>query len=346
MTVVKLAVIGAGRMGLIHAKNLRTRVQNAELVAVADMRADVAKEASRQTGVEWFSDYRRVLDLPGLDAVCVVTSTDTHAQISIEAAEKGLHVFCEKPMATTLQEADRLTAIVERGKIKLQVGFMRRFDPLYAYAKRRVDEGAIGKPTVFRSISRDPFPPPAWACDPKHGGGLQLEMHTHDYDLARWMMNDEVTRIYAEGECLAFPEIKKEVPEFVDNTIFVLRFRKGQLGYIEGSLNAKYGYDIRGEVSGTEGSILIGSPKMTEVSICTSQGLNCEVTYAGTSEIPHFAQRFGDAYVAEMEHFVGTILEDLPASPNVSDGRAALQMGLAALESTRTGRPVQVSDIM
>jgi scyllo-inositol 2-dehydrogenase (NAD+) len=148
-------------MGLIHAKNLRTRVQNAELIAVGDMNAEVAKEAGRQTGVEWFSDYRKILDMPSLDAVCVVTSTDTHAQISIEAAEKRLHVFCEKPMAVNLQEADRLIATVARNKIKLQVGFMRRFDLPYVYAKRRLDEGAIGKPTVFRSISRDPFPPPA-----------------------------------------------------------------------------------------------------------------------------------------------------------------------------------------
>jgi predicted dehydrogenase len=332
-------------MGLIHAKNLRTRIQKAELIAVGDMNAEVAKEAGRQTGVEWFPDYRKILDLPGLDAVCVVTSTDTHAQISIEAAEKGLRVFCEKPMAINLEEADRLIATVEGKKIKLQVGFMRRFDLPYVYAKRRLDEGAIGKPTVFRSISRDPFPPPAWACDPKHGGGLQLEMHIHDYDLARWMMNDEVVRIYADAECLAFPDLKKQVPEFVDNTLFILRFARGQLGYIEGSLNAKYGYDIRAEISGTEGSILIGSPRMTDVTVCTSEGLNYEVTYTGSSEIPHFAQRFGHAYVAETEHFVKTILEDSPASPNVSDGRAALQMGLAAFQSTRTGRPVQVHDI-
>lgn len=345
MTPVKFAVVGTGRMGLFHAKNLKTCIPDAELVAVADMSAEVAKEAGRQTGVQWFSDYGKALDLPGLNAVCVVTSTDTHAQISIEAAEKGLHVFCEKPMAITLEEADRLITTVERNKVKLQVGFMRRFDAPYVYAKRRLDEGAVGKPTVFRSISRDPFPPPVWACEPKHGGGLQLEMHTHDYDLARWMMNDEVVRMYVEGECLAFPEIKKQVPEFVDNTVYVLRFKKGQLGYIEGSLNAKYGYDIRAEISGTEGSILIGSPRMTDVTVCTSRGLSSEVTYTGTSEMPHFAQRFRDAYLTEMEHFVRTIVEDLSPSPDVTDGRAALQMGLAAFESTRTGRPVQVADV-
>ena len=345
MTAVKFAVIGTGRMGLFHAKNLRTRVKNAELIAVADMNAEAAKEAGRRNGVEWFSDYRKALDLPGLDAVCVISSTDTHAQISMEAAEKGLHVFCEKPMATNLKEADLLISTVRRKKVKLQVGFMRRFDLPYAHAKRRVDEGAIGKPTVFKSTSRDPFPPPAWACDPKHGGGLQLEMHTHDYDLARWMMNNEVERIYAEGNCLAFPDIKKEVPEFVDNTLLILRFKEGQLGFIEGSLNAKYGYDVRAEISGTEGSILIGSPKLTDVTICTSRGLTHELTYTGTSETPHFAQRFGDAYAAEMEHFVKTILEDKEASPGVSDGRAALQIGLAAFESTSSGRPVNVRDI-
>lgn len=132
---------------------------------------------------------------------------------------------------------------------------MRRFDPAYASAKRRIEEGIIGKPTIFTSNSRDPFPPPAWACDPRKGGGLPIDMHSHDYDLARWLVNSEVRRIYAEGETLVYNKTKEEVPEFVDNIVITLKFQSGAMGAITGSQHARYGYDVRTEVLGSEGGV-------------------------------------------------------------------------------------------
>jgi len=340
---VKFGAIGMGRMGLWHAKDLKSRVPGAELIAVSDIDKAAAIKGGKELGVPWYQDYRKLLRLKDLDAVCVVTSTDTHATISTEAAELGLHVFVEKPMATTRKDADQLKRAVTKSEIKLQVGFMRRFDPAYAHAKRRIEEGDIGRPLVFKSTSRDPFPPPPWACDPKRGGGLQIEMHAHDYDLGRWLMESEVRTVYTQAECLVFPEIKKKIPEFVDNTVITLSFNNKSIGVIEGSLNAKYGYDVRAEIYGTEGMVTIGAIQRVPVVVCTTRGANAETTYLGDDQTPHFAQRFGPAYLAEKIHFIKTIREDSKATPNLEDGRAALDIGLAAFESTSTKKPVRVS---
>ena len=335
-------VIGTGRMGLWHAKNLKSRVSGAKLVAVSDMDKSCAKRAGEETEVPWFEDYGKLLAMKDLDAVCVVTSTDTHAPIATEAAERGFNVFVEKPMATSVNEADRLAKAVRNAGVKLQVGFMRRFDPAYAHAWKRVSEGQIGKPVIFKSTSRDPFPPPAWACDPKRGGGLQLEMHTHDYDLGRWFMQSEVETVFTAAECLVFPQLKRKIPEFVDQTMITLKFADRSLGMIDGSLNAKYGYDVRTELFGTEGMIAVGTIQRAPVVVYSTTGGSAQTSFLGDRQTPHFAQRFDAAYLAEMIHFVRTICDDLPAMPSVRDGRAALDIGLAAFRSTYSKKPERV----
>jgi len=340
---LKFGVIGMGRMGLWHAKDLKSKVPAVELVAVSDVDKAAAVRASRELGVPWFQDYRKLLAFKDLDAVCIVTSTDTHAPISAEAAELGLNVFVEKPMATTVKDAVRLARAVEKSRVKLQVGFMRRFDPAYLHAKNAIEAGEIGKPLVFKSTSRDPFPPPPWACDPKHGGGLQIEMHAHDYDLGRWFMGSEVDSVYTEAECLVFPEIKKKIPEFVDNTVITLGFKNRTIGVVEGSLNAKYGYDVRAEIYGTDGMVNVGAIQRVPVVVSTKRGASAETSYLGEGQVPHFAQRFGAAYLAEKIHFAKTIQRDLKATPSLKDGRAALDIGLAAFESTDTKKLVKVA---
>lgn len=342
--VLRFAVIGMGRMGLWHAKNLKSRVPNAKLVAVSDIDKSSAKRGSLETGVPWFDDHRKLFESVELDAVCVVSSTDTHASIATDAAEAGLNVFLEKPMATTIREADHLERAVKKSDVKLQVGFMRRFDPAYAHAKKRIEGGEIGKPIVFKSTSRDPFPPPVWACDPKRGGGLQIEMHAHDYDLGRWFMGSEVDSVYTSAQCLVFSQLKRQVPEFVDNTLITLSFKNRSMGLVEGSLNATYGYDVRSEVYGTDGTITVGTVQRAPVIVYTRKGANAETAYLGDKTTPHFAQRFGDAYRAEMVHFVDTILHELKPEPGTKEGKAALNIGLAAFESTKTLKPARVRE--
>jgi scyllo-inositol 2-dehydrogenase (NAD+) len=340
---VRFGVIGMGRMGLWHATNLRFRMPSAELVAVSDIDSVSVSKGSKKTGVPGFRDYHRLLAMKNLDAVCVVTSTDTHAPIATEAAERGLNVFVEKPMATSTRDADRLARVVSHSGVKLQVGFMRRFDPAYAHAKKRIEEGDIGRPLTFRSTSRDPFPPPPWACDPKHGGGLQIEMHAHDYDLGRWLMNSEVNTVFTQAECLVFPEIRKKIPEFVDNTAITLSFANKSIGMVEGSLNAVYGYDVRTEIHGTKGMITIGAIQRLPVVVYTTSGGNAETSFLGEGHVPHFAQRFDAAYLNEMTHFTKTIRENSEPQPSLKDGRAALEIGLAAFKSTATRKLVKVA---
>jgi predicted dehydrogenase len=340
--LVKFGVIGMGRMGLWHARNVKSRVPGAALVAVSDIdKASVAR-GSKETSVPGFRDYRKLLAMNGLAAVCVVTSTDTHASIATEAAERGLNVFVEKPMATTTKGADRLAKAVRKSDVKLQVGFMRRFDPAYVHAKKRIEEGQIGKPIMFKSTSRDPFPPPPWACDPKRGGGLQIEMHAHDYDLGRWVMKSEVDTVFTQAQCLVFPEIKKKIPEFVDITVITLSFADRSIGVVDGSLNAKYGYDVRAEIYGTDGMITVGAIHRAPIVVYTKRGGNAETSFLGEGQTPHFAQRFDVAYLSEMIHFANTIRDDLTPGPGLKDGRAALDIGLAAFKSTDSKRPVKV----
>jgi len=332
-----------GRMGLWHANDLRLRVPGAELIAVSDIDKTSSDRGAKILGVPSYQDYRKLLKLEELDAVCVVTSTDTHASISTEAAELGLNVFVEKPMATKVLDADRLAKAVKKSGVKLQVGFMRRFDPAYLHARKRIKAGDIGKPLVIKSISRDPFPPPAWACDPKKGGGLQIEMHAHDYDLARWLMDSEVDTVFTRAECLVFPEIKRKIPEFVDNTVITLGFSNRSMGIVEGSLNAKYGYDVRAEIYGSEGMISVGAIQRVPVVIHTTRGGNAATSFLGDDQTPHFAQRFGPAYLAEKISFTKSILENTKEGPSLIDGRAALNIGLAAFRSTDTKRLVKVA---
>jgi predicted dehydrogenase len=252
---VKLGILGVGRIGLHHALNL-SRIPEAELVAFADPDEKRAERAAKMTGIErWYSDPDQLIQQRNVEAILVSTPSDTHAKVALRVFEARKDVLCEKPLATDLRDAERVIEAAREARSKLQVGFMRRFDPAYASAKRRIEEGIIGKPTIFTSNSRDPFPPPAWACDPRKGGGLPIDMHSHDYDLARWLVNSEVRRIYAEGETLVYNKTKEEVPEFVDNIVITLKFQSGAMGAITGSQHARYGYDVRTEVLGSEGGV-------------------------------------------------------------------------------------------
>ena len=328
-------------MGLHHALNLSS-IREAQLVAIADPDEKRAKRAVELTGVErWYSDPDQLIQQRDVEAIIVATPSDTHAKATLKVLEARKDVLCEKPLATDLRDADEVIEAVRETGVKLQVGFMRRFDPAYASAKKRIDDGVIGKPTIFTSNSRDPFPPPAWACDPRKGGGLPIDMHSHDYDLARWLMGSEVKRIYAEGETLVYNKIKEEIPEFVDNIVITLRFQNGALGAITGSEHARYGHDIRTEVLGSEGGVHVGELKRLPVTVCTAQSISNEETYKGNEE-PHFVQRFQQAYVDMVRYFARCVRENIQPSPSGPDGRAALQVALAVMESLKTAKPIEL----
>lgn len=337
MNAVKICLVGAGRAGMVHARNFTDNVPGASLVAVVDADLALAEKRAQELGVPlFFSNVHQALDQVEMDAVCITTPTFTHADIAIEAARAGKHILCEKPMAISLDEADCMIQAAEEAGVKLQIGFMRRFDPPFVAAKERIEGGEIGRPMVIRSLTRGPGLPPRWACDPRTSNGLLAEVNSHDFDTLRWLADSEFERIWAEANTFKCFDLKEEFPDFYDNVIVSLRLRNGTLGIVEGGCPVDYGYDARAEVLGSEGVILIGELQDTAVTTCTKQ--------AGvvTPAFRSWRNRFRDAYIAEARHFVECILQDRDPLVTGHDGRKAVEAVLAATESVRSGRPVSL----
>ena len=321
-------------MGKVFAHTLAFTVSEVELLAVADINPQAGQEAAARYGVkDHYMDYHELLRRDDIDAVVIVTPTATHAEVIQAAAAAGKHIFSEKPLAQTLEACDQAIAAVEKAGVKLQLGFMRRFDPAYAMAKKRIEAGEIGHPVMFRSTSRDPKRTSLEFARRENSGGLILDMGVHDFDLARWLMGSEVVRVQTEGACLVYPELN-EVGD-IDNAMINLKFANGALGNIDVSRNAVYGYDIRTEVLGSEGGLLIGKLQQTATLVMTRQGVTHDT-------VPYFMERFGEAYAAEIRDFVGCILEDRPPSVTGQDARRATAIGIAATRSLDEGRPVDV----
>jgi inositol 2-dehydrogenase len=334
---IRVGLIGAGRMGKVFAHTLAFTVSEVELAAVADTDPKTSQEVAARFGAKHhYTDYHELLKREDIDAVVIVTPTSTHAEIIKAAAAAGKHIFSEKPLAQTLALCDEAIAAVASAGVKLQLGFMRRFDPAYVLAKKKINEGLIGNPVMFRSTSRDPKRTSLDFARRENSGGLILDMGVHDFDLARWLMGSEVWRVQTEGDCLVYPELK-EVGD-IDNAMINLKFVNNALGNIDVSRNAVYGYDIRTEVLGSEGGLLIGKLQQTSTLVMTPQGVTHDT-------VPYFMERFGEAYAAEIRDFVACILEDRPPSVTGVDARQATAIGIAATLSLDEGRPVSMSEV-
>jgi scyllo-inositol 2-dehydrogenase (NAD+) len=333
---LKFGVLGLGRMGQLYARFLATQVAGVSLHAVADvdehMRAATA-EAFNLAHV--FAEPEELLALPELDAVVIATPTSTHAPLVIAAASAGKAIFCEKPLALTVEETLQAMGAVAQAQVPLQMGFMRRFDAAYQKAWKLIDEGAIGRPVTFKSIGRDPFCPRPEYADPAKSGGLIIDMAIHDFDLARWLMGSEVERVSAEGTLLVCEEIKKVGD--IDNAVINLRFASGALGNVEVSRNAFYGYDIRTEVLGSEGALIIGAHQHNPVVLLTRAGAQYDV-------MPYLMERFGDAYQAQLRAFVECIRTHEPPAVSGQDSLAALEIGIAATQSYQSRQTVTLKE--
>lgn len=329
-----VGVIGLGRMGQVYARHLATRVPQARIVAVADAMAERVRTFAEEFGIEsWSMDYRDVLANQDIRAVFVISPTSTHREVVTAAAEAGKAIFCEKPVALTLADTDAMLAIIEKKGVMFQAGFMRRFDAGYVAAKKQIEAGAIGQPTTFKSIGRDPFCPDVAYADPHVSGGLILDMAIHDFDLGRWLVGAEVKRVQTEGGLLACPELKAVGD--IDNAVINMLFQGGILGNVEVSRNAFYGYDIRTEVLGTEGCVQIGYYQQTPLLLLNRQGIHHDM-------VPYLMERFGEAYLAQTLDFVERVLNERPAAVGGFDARAALEIALAATQSYTEARPVEL----
>ena len=333
MRKVKIGVIGAGRIGRIHARNLKFQVPGAKLISIADVIIESAKKLVDELEIPAYEeDYHRLLKNDDIQAVIICSSTDTHAQIIIEAAEAGKDIFCEKPIALEMDKIDRALAAVDKAGVKLQVGFNRRFDPSFKKAKELIEAGKIGTPHLLRISSRDPQPPSLNYI--KSSGGLFLDMMIHDFDMARYLLKEEVTEMMATGHCLIDSSIGQCGD--IDTALVLLKFQSGALGTIDNSRQAVYGYDQRIEVFGSEGSVVVENKTPTEVTLHSAESIQSD------KPLYFFLERYQEAYLAEMNHFITCILEDKEPCVGGLDGKISVAMGYAALESFKKGTFVKV----
>jgi myo-inositol 2-dehydrogenase/D-chiro-inositol 1-dehydrogenase len=326
MEKLNVGVIGLGRMGRIHARNLQYRIPRTNLLAVSDIAAETARQIGSDLEVPQIeTDYRRILENRDIDAVLICSSTNTHARIMTEAAAAGKQIFCEKPIDLEMAVIDQALAAVKKAGVKLQIGFNRRYDPNYRKLRELVRDGAIGTPYTFRIISRDPQPaPPEYI---KICGGIFLDMMIHEYDLARFIMDDEIDEIMAIGNCLIDPAFAAAGD--VDNALVTFKFKKsGALGNIENSRKAVYGYDQRIEVFGSQGALAVGNRDTIKVQVLGANSTHNDL-------VVHQGQfgRYEEAYLTEIVEFVDCILQDREPLTTGADGKLAVEIGYKAKES-------------
>jgi inositol 2-dehydrogenase len=330
-----IGVIGLGRLGSSYAKYFTRRIAGAVLVAVSDVNESAAESLAAELGIsKRYGRYQDLITDEEVEGVVIVSPTSTHKEIVCEAAKHRKAIFCEKPLSISLAEARAMLSTVEETGVFFQMGFMRRFDKGYLAAKRKIEEGVIGTPVVFKSSSRDPFRPSLEYLDPAHSGGLIIDCGIHDLDLARWFMGD-IASVYSIGGTLAYPEMKSIGD--IDNAITSLKFVSGSLGVIDLSRNGVYGYDIRTEILGTEGTLKIGYLRETPILVMTKDGITHDT-------VPYFTERFAQAYITQLQDFVENVLQGKSPAVTCADGVAALHASAAATLSFKENRPVKIQD--
>jgi myo-inositol 2-dehydrogenase / D-chiro-inositol 1-dehydrogenase len=333
---LQLGLIGAGRIGPVHAETVAFRLPGAELAAIADLNREAAETLARRCGVaHTTTSAAEIFSNPKIDAVLICTPTDTHAELIAEAAKAGKHIFCEKPVSQSLKKIDSSLKAVQAAGVKLQVGFNRRFDSNFLRVRQAVANGEIGKPNLLHIISRDPAPPPLSYLGPS--GGIFLDMMIHDFDMARYLMGEEVDEVFAAGGVLVDPGFQ-EAGDF-DTAVVLLRFKSGAIGTIDNSRKATFGYDQRVEILGSKGKIATENRYPNQVVV------SGEKTVYTDLPLNFFMQRYTESFALELELFMRAVLEDGPTPVTGADSRVPVVMALAARKSVDQRRPVRLEEI-
>ena len=332
---MRFAVLGAGRIGRLHAAHLAGAVTGAELVAVADIFLPAAQETAAQWGARAYLDLGSVLAAESVDAVCIAAATETHIALIEEAAAAGLHIFCEKPIDHDLARIDRALAAVEAAGVAFQVGFNRRFDANAERVRGALLAGEIGDPYTLHIISRDPAPPSLDYL--RRSGGIFYDMMIHDFDMARFLLGSEVELVYTAAGVRVDPRIG-EIGD-LDTALVTLRFANGAIGMIDNCRQAVYGYDQRLELFGSKGSIRTDNIYPNSAQLQTAQSI--------ARDLPHhfFIERYRESYVRELEKFITAIEAGQPTPVTGADGRAPVVLALAARLSHDEGRPVRLEEV-
>ena len=336
--MVKVGIIGAGRIGRVHITSITTRVPNAVIKTVADpFLTEETADWAKSMGVEKTTkDYKEIIEDPEIDAVLICSSTDTHSPISIEAIKAGKHVFCEKPIDHDVDKIMEVIKALEGTGLKYQVGFNRRFDHNFQSLQETVAQGKIGTPQIIKITSRDPEPPSIDYV--KVSGGMFLDMTIHDFDMARFLAGCDAEEVYVQSANLVDPAIGEAGD--VDTAVITLKMENGAIAVIDNCRKAVYGYDQRAEVFGSEGMAAISNDSQSTTVISNAQGVT------GEKPMFFFLERYMDAYGKEITAFIDAIEKGKDTPLNVYDGLKPVLMGLAAKKSRQEHRPVKISEIM
>lgn len=335
--MLKVGIIGAGRIGKVHTESICNYVKNAEVKAIADpFLSEETAAWAKKLGVEVVTkDYHEILADPEIGAVLICSSTDTHSPISIEAIHAGKHIFCEKPIDHDVAKINEVRKALEGTGLKYQVGFNRRFDHNFEAVRNAVQAGKIGEPHIVKITSRDPEPPSAAYV--AVSGGMFLDMTIHDFDMARFLVGSDVEEVYVQSAVLVDPAIGEAGD--VDTAVITMKMTNGALAVIDNSRRAAYGYDQRAEVFGSKGMVAVENDSVSNAKIATADGVT------GEKPLFFFLERYMQAYAKEVTAFVDALVNDTEVPVNQDDGLKAVLIGLAATKSAKEHRPVKISEI-
>ena len=334
---IRVCLIGCGRAGMIHAKSYAGLIRGAELIAVCDSQESSVKAAGEVLNVKYvYTDYSEALANEEIDAVVVVTPTQFHKEAVVAAAYAGKHVFCEKPMASTPEECDEMIEACRKNRVKLQIGFMRRFDKNFRRGKEIVDSGAIDSVAMLKSNTYGPSEPKEWMYDIRKNQGPIGEVNSHDLDICRWYAGSEPKRIYAVGNNMRSPLKAAEYPDYYDSCSLTVEFANGVIGVVTGAQYVQYGYDARTEILGTKGIVKVGTQSANSVETVTR-----DMTIVSDS-MDSWRTLFREAYVAEAQAFVDAIRNDTEPEVSGLDGKIALMMVHAGVKSYLEKGPVDL----
>ena len=337
MKKLKIGIIGAGRIGKVHTETIVQSIPEAEVVSIVDLNLLEAENLAKKFNISSYSQYYKdIMNNPEIDAVVICSPTDTHAQYIVEAAQAGKQIFCEKPIALDLDTIQNALDVVEECKVKLMIGFNRRFDSNFKKIKQMVVEGKIGDPHILKVTSRDPAPPPAEYVSVS--GGMFLDMTIHDFDMARFIVGSEIEEVFVVAGVMVDPKIGEAGD--VDTALITLRFENGAMGVIDNSRKAVYGYDQRVEIFGSKGMIKVDNNYPDNHNYYGQDGIHASLP------LNFFMDRYMEAYANEIKEFSQAILNDKQITVGGKDGLQAVRIGLAAKKSVKEKRPVKLSEIL
>lgn len=335
--MVTVGIIGAGRIGKVHAESISNYVRNARIKTVAD-------PFMNETTAQWLEglgvqnttkDYKQILNDPEIQAVLICSSTDTHSPISLEAIAAGKHVFCEKPIDHDLGKIKQVVDALKGTNLKYQVGFNRRHDHNFAAVKQAILDGKVGDVHIIKITSRDPAPPsPAYIAV---SGGMFLDMTIHDFDMVRFLAGCDAEEVYVQSAVLVDPAIGEAGD--VDTAVITLKMKNGAIAVIDNSRQAVYGYDQRAEVFGSKGMAATSNDSLSTMVLSNAEGVT------GEKPLYFFLERYMQSFATEIKGFIHAIENDTDTPVGVEDGLKPVLMGLAAKKSVEEHRPVKLSEI-